>query len=120
MPVVRRTGGLADTVKDVDAADAGATPNGFTFDGVDEASEDGALDRALTYFHRKAWWDEVRDMLLYPGKTDKPCTVLQRPLQPTSTLRQMLQARNATAPLSKVTSQAMQTFSSSSPPTGGT
>ena len=60
VPVVRRTGGLADTVKDVDSTDAGETPNGFTFDGVDEASEDGALDRALAYFHRKDWWAEVR------------------------------------------------------------
>lgn len=58
--MVRRTGGLADTVKDVDAADAGDAPNGFTFDGVDEASEDGALDRALAYFQRKDWWAEVR------------------------------------------------------------
>jgi glycogen synthase len=69
--VVRRTGGLADTVKDVDAADAGETPNGFTFDGVDEASEDGALDRALAYFRRKDWWAEVCDVLLSPGETNQ-------------------------------------------------
>ncbi len=71
VPVVRRTGGLADTVKDVDAADAGETPNGFTFDGVDEASEDGALDRALAYFRRKDWWAEVCDVLLSPGETNQ-------------------------------------------------
>ena len=60
MPVVRRTGGLADTVKDVDAADAGDMPNGFTFDGVDEASEDSALDRALQYYRdRPEWWAKV-------------------------------------------------------------
>ena len=63
--MVRRTGGLADTVKDVDAADAGDTANGFTFDGVDEASEDGALDRALAYFQRKDWWAEVRSSSCY-------------------------------------------------------
>ena len=73
MPVVRRTGGLADTVKDVDAADAGETPNGFTFDGVDEASEDGALDRALAYFRRNDWWAEVRAAsILHDHKTYVP------------------------------------------------
>lgn len=48
--MVRATGGLADTVFDVDS-DAplpeGQHPNGFTFAGADEASEDSALDRAL-------------------------------------------------------------------------
>ena len=51
VPVVRSTGGLADTVKDVDAApqqqqrqqasggSGGAlAPNGFVFDGIDAAS----------------------------------------------------------------------------------
>ncbi len=50
MPVVRATGGLADTVFDVDADEPppeGQHPNGFTFTGADEASEDGALDRAF-------------------------------------------------------------------------
>ncbi len=48
--MVRATGGLADTVFDVDADEPppeGQHPNGFTFTGADEASEDGALDRAF-------------------------------------------------------------------------
>ena len=51
MPVVRATGGLADTVFDVDDPPEGRPPdrrpNGFTFTGADEAAEDGALDRAF-------------------------------------------------------------------------
>jgi starch synthase len=49
VPVVRSTGGLADTVTDVDADPAHG--NGFAFTGADEASLDGALGRALA-MHR--------------------------------------------------------------------
>lgn len=54
--VVRRTGGLADTVFDVDddeakAAAAGMEVNGFSFDGADSAGMDYALNRALS-----AWY----------------------------------------------------------------
>ena len=60
VPVVRRTGGLADTVHDVDGADE-AVANGFSFDGADESSEDSALDRALHYYRdRPEWWAKVR------------------------------------------------------------
>lgn len=45
LPVVRRTGGLADTVTDLDADREQG--NGFVFDGVDEGSLNSALDRAL-------------------------------------------------------------------------
>lgn len=48
LPIVRRTGGLADTVIDADA-DA-SNGNGFVFDGADESSCGGAIDRALTLF----------------------------------------------------------------------
>jgi glycogen synthase len=52
VPVVRRTGGLADTVFDVDddgerAADAGHIPNGFAFDGTDSNALDYALNRRV-------------------------------------------------------------------------
>ncbi|CAL6318195.1 unnamed protein product [Bathycoccus prasinos] len=53
VPVVRRTGGLADTVFDVEhdhakAAWEGMTPNGFSFDGTDEGSIDYALIEVST------------------------------------------------------------------------
>jgi starch synthase len=46
VPVVRRTGGLADTVADVDASPAGAG-SGFVFDGNDSGAFEGALARAV-------------------------------------------------------------------------
>jgi starch synthase len=50
LPVVRRTGGLADTVFDANDAAAGGAANGFVFDGADEAACNGALDRAFALF----------------------------------------------------------------------
>jgi len=56
LPVVRRTGGLADTVFDMDKVEDG---NGFVFDGGDEGSLDSALDRAIAYYTEKPeWWAE--------------------------------------------------------------
>uniref|UniRef100_A0A1D1XIW6 starch synthase n=1 Tax=Anthurium amnicola TaxID=1678845 RepID=A0A1D1XIW6_9ARAE len=57
IPVVRRTGGLYDTVFDVDrdkerAKAQGLEPNGFSFDGTDSAGVEYALNRALS-----AWYD---------------------------------------------------------------
>lgn len=51
MPVVRKTGGLNDTVFDVDddverALNAGMEPNGFSFVGADAAGLDYALNRS--------------------------------------------------------------------------
>ncbi|KAJ6367471.1 hypothetical protein OIU78_000097 [Salix suchowensis] len=55
--VVRKTGGLVDTVFDVDhdkekAKAQGLEPNGFSFDGADPAGVDYALNRAIS-----AWYD---------------------------------------------------------------
>lgn len=59
VPVVRATGGLADTVKDVDDAEQ-RQANGFTFTGFDEGSLNGALDRALAYYKDKPdWWAKL-------------------------------------------------------------
>uniref|UniRef100_A0A383VX60 Starch synthase, chloroplastic/amyloplastic n=2 Tax=Tetradesmus obliquus TaxID=3088 RepID=A0A383VX60_TETOB len=59
VPVVRKTGGLADTVRDVDSHAPGEA-NGYTFDGTDEGSLHGALDRALTHFkEQRASWTEL-------------------------------------------------------------
>jgi starch synthase len=62
VPVVRRTGGLADTVRDVSSGDSGAPAaggSGYVFDGTDEGSLFGALDRALNDFRADpaAWAD---------------------------------------------------------------
>ena len=50
IPVVRKTGGLNDTVFDVDddvarAAANGMVPNGYNFEGTDPAGIDYALNR---------------------------------------------------------------------------
>lgn len=50
VPVVRRTGGLADTVYDLDddeerSAAAGIPRNGFSFEGTDAGALDYALNR---------------------------------------------------------------------------
>ena len=65
VPVVRRTGGLADTVFDVDddvekAKAAGLQTNGFSFDGADTGGLDYALNRGMSlYFSDKKAWNEL-------------------------------------------------------------
>lgn len=72
VPVVRRTGGLADTVFDIDddvkkAQDVGLETNGFSFDGADTGGLDYALNRGMSlYFSDKEAWTKLakRAMLM--------------------------------------------------------
>lgn len=53
---MRKTGGLADTVRDVESHHNGEG-NGYTFEGTDEGSLYAALDRSLAHFRddRESW-----------------------------------------------------------------
>ena len=57
LPVVRRTGGLADSVVDVDESEEGT---GFVFDAPTGEALLGALWRALELFHRPKDWRDVQ------------------------------------------------------------
>ena len=55
MPIVRSTGGLADTIFDADrdeerAAKEGKEVNGFSFGDASEGAVDDALNRALSWY----------------------------------------------------------------------
>lgn len=57
LPLVRRTGGLADTVVDVMKTDQGT---GFVFDKPSAQAMGGAVDRALDLYADKAAWKKVQ------------------------------------------------------------
>ena len=57
VPVVRATGGLADTVCDADADPAGGT--GFLFPGYDAGEFVAAVDRALRAFGDRPRWEAI-------------------------------------------------------------
>lgn len=57
VPVVRKTGGLADTVKDAD--EFGKDGNGFKFTDFDSQQLLKTIERALIYFEDKKRWDEL-------------------------------------------------------------
>ncbi|KAI8476302.1 MAG: hypothetical protein J3K34DRAFT_382253 [Monoraphidium minutum] len=79
VPVVRKTGGLNDTVFDIDhdeerAAAAGLAPNGFSFESTDTAGLDYALNRALSvwYSDRSFWDDLVGRIMMQDWSWDDP------------------------------------------------
>ncbi|KAM7469150.1 hypothetical protein LguiA_007333 [Lonicera macranthoides] len=53
VPIVRKTGGLADTVFDIDDPSQPEKANGFVFEGIDEGSLSWTLQRAFTFFQQK-------------------------------------------------------------------
>ncbi|XP_031114452.1 uncharacterized protein LOC116017974 [Ipomoea triloba] len=58
IPIVRKTGGLADTVFDMDNESHSDIANGFVFEGIDEASLNWALERAFLHYREKpSEWD---------------------------------------------------------------
>jgi len=57
IPVVRRTGGLADTIQDCDPALTKG--NGFVFDGYTAPEFVSAIERALAAFKKKAAWKRL-------------------------------------------------------------
>ncbi|KAG6584091.1 Soluble starch synthase 3, chloroplastic/amyloplastic [Cucurbita argyrosperma subsp. argyrosperma] len=65
VPVVRKTGGLHDTVFDVDhdkerAQAAGLEPNGFNFEGADPSGVDYALNRAISaWYNDRSWFHSL-------------------------------------------------------------
>ncbi|KAG8046694.1 hypothetical protein GUJ93_ZPchr0008g14009 [Zizania palustris] len=65
IPIVRKTGGLYDTVFDVDhdkdrARVHGLEPNGFSFDGADSNGVDYALNRAISaWFEARSWFHSL-------------------------------------------------------------
>lgn len=70
IPVVRKTGGLYDTVFDVDhdkerARAQGLEPNGFNFEGADPAGVDYALNRAISaWYDGKEWLHTLRKQVM--------------------------------------------------------
>jgi len=57
VPIVRNTGGLADTVVDADENPGGGT--GFKFTGYDATELQNALSRALTAFGDRGRWEAI-------------------------------------------------------------
>jgi starch synthase len=60
VPIVRYTGGLADTVFDVDTSKKPENErNGFVFDFPDTSGVDWALDRSLKYYKDAGKWAKI-------------------------------------------------------------
>lgn len=61
LPLVRRTGGLADTVIDAEPATmADGTANGFVFDEANSAALQEAFSRALSVYQKPDLWHQMQ------------------------------------------------------------
>lgn len=69
IPIVRKTGGLADTIVDVDYSNRPAEEtNGYVFDHPDKSGIDSALNRAFDcWFHNPGRW---RQLVVHGMNTD--------------------------------------------------
>jgi len=56
VPIVRRVGGLADTVRDTGGAEPAAGDNGFVFDSAHPQALEGAISRAVALFRQPQAW----------------------------------------------------------------
>ncbi|MEI6532159.1 MAG: glycogen/starch synthase, partial [Chlamydiota bacterium] len=60
LPIARRTGGLADTVFDVETSPHQKMGNGFTFDHPTTEGVNWGVDRTLkTFMHKRILWQEL-------------------------------------------------------------
>jgi len=61
IPIVRRTGGLADTIFDIDTSNEPSNKtNGFTFDSLDKKDLEETLKRAIDYWlHKPEQWRQL-------------------------------------------------------------
>ncbi|KAK1375131.1 Starch synthase [Heracleum sosnowskyi] len=70
IPIVRKTGGLYDTVFDVDhdkerAQARGLEPNGFNFEGADAAGVDYAVNRAISaWYEGRDWFNSLCKLVM--------------------------------------------------------
>jgi starch synthase len=63
VPIVRRVGGLADTVNDVERGDAGLAPgNGFVFDNAQPDALRGAIARAFEQYRQPQAWAKLMEL----------------------------------------------------------
>lgn len=65
IPIVRRTGGLADTVFDVDVNPS--LGNGYVFEGIDGGAVNTALDRAIARYNDGQWTELQQKVMAESG-----------------------------------------------------
>ena len=73
IPIARMTGGLVDTVFDIDTSDKPLEKrNGFTFDFPDQQGVDWALERAIACYKNPTKWQQIlRHCLSYDSSWKK-------------------------------------------------
>lgn len=76
IPIARMTGGLLDTVFDIDTSDKPLEKrNGFTFDFPDQQGVDWALERAIACYKNPTKWQQIlRHCLSYDSSWKKSTT----------------------------------------------